>query len=149
MVRVLSEVGTLKYPESDLSFSPVLDNQWNNFLSILPQQRIRVDSCKIYIQGVSHHPAWLLCDPKTGRKFPLGQKHLVVSFIVSQIGDCLKEEFQDLGIFFITTFRVRIKAIWCKKWIMEAKINFGTYCILSYNHQILSSSLLLTIFLPQ
>ena len=98
MVRVLSEVGTLKYPESDLSFSPVLDNQWNNFLSILPQQRIRVDSCKIYIQGVSHHPAWLLCDPKTGRKFPLGQKHLVVSFIVSQIGDCLKEEFQDLGI---------------------------------------------------
>ena len=31
---------------------------------------------------------------------------------------------------------------------MEAKINFGTYCILSYNHQIFSFPFLLTIFLP-
>ena len=38
----------------------------------------------------------LLCDPKTGRKFPFGQKHSETGLTVSQIGDCLKEEFQDL-----------------------------------------------------
>ena len=38
----------------------------------------------------------LLCDPKTGRKFPLGQKHSEIGFTVSQTGDFQKEEFQDL-----------------------------------------------------
>ena len=33
---------------------------------------------------------------KTGSKCPLGQKHSLMGFTVSQIGDCLKEEFQDL-----------------------------------------------------
>ena len=28
----------------------------------------------------------------------MGQKHSLISFIVIQIGDCLKEEFQDLVI---------------------------------------------------
>ena len=38
----------------------------------------------------------LLCDPKTGRKSPLGQKHSEICFTVSQTGDFQKEEFQDL-----------------------------------------------------
>ena len=41
-------------------------------------------------------PQRLLCDPKTGRKFPLGQKHSEIGFTVSQTGDFQKEEFQDL-----------------------------------------------------
>ena len=36
------------------------------------------------------------CDPKTGRKFTFGQKQSEIGLTVSQIGDCLKEEFQDL-----------------------------------------------------
>ena len=43
-------------------------------------------------------PYRLLCHPKTGSKCPLGQKHSLMGFTVSQIGDCLKEEFQDLVI---------------------------------------------------
>ena len=41
-------------------------------------------------------PQRLLCYPKTGRKFPLGQKHSEIGFTVSQTGDFQKEEFQDL-----------------------------------------------------
>ena len=44
-------------------------------------------------------PYRLLCHPKTGSKFPVGQIHSLMGFTVSQIGDCLKEEFQDLVIF--------------------------------------------------
>ena len=95
--------------------------------------------------------------------------------MVDQMGDFLKEEFQDLVIlaqytlsniqdfffpvkfllekalqifFFTRTFKVRIKVIWCKKWMIEAKMDFWTHCILSSNQQILIFSLLLTIFLP-
>ena len=43
-------------------------------------------------------PYRLPCHPKTGSKFPVGQIHSLMGFTVSQIGDCLKEEFQDLVI---------------------------------------------------
>ena len=38
----------------------------------------------------------VLCDPKTGRKLLLGQKHTEISFAVSQEEDFKKEELQDL-----------------------------------------------------
>ena len=40
----------------------------------------------------------VLCDPKTGRKLLLGQKHTEISFAVSQEEDYKKEELQDLVI---------------------------------------------------
>ena len=43
-------------------------------------------------------PKGLLCDPKTGRKLLLGQKHTEISFTVSQEEDFKKEELQDLVI---------------------------------------------------
>ena len=43
-------------------------------------------------------PKGLLCDPKTGRKLLLGQKHTEIIFTVSQEEDYKKEELQDLLI---------------------------------------------------
>ena len=43
-------------------------------------------------------PKGLLCDPKTGRKLLLGQKHTEISSTVSQEEDFKKEELQDLVI---------------------------------------------------
>ena len=41
---------------------------------------------------------WSLSDPKIGRKLLVGQKHNIISFIIVQERDCLKEEFKDLSI---------------------------------------------------
>ena len=43
-------------------------------------------------------PKGLLCDPKTGRKLLLGQKHTEISFTVSQEEDYKEEELQNLVI---------------------------------------------------